>query len=69
MQAPRQLHELQVLEVQVDPQEFTLGYLAVAATPRCFLSTYLSDGTAGPSKADNLGAGSIEAAHLIVKTL
>lgn len=41
MQAPRQLHELQVLEVRVDPQEFMPGYLAVAATPRCFLSTYL----------------------------
>lgn len=45
------------------------GYLVVGATPRCFLSTYLSDGTARPSKADHLGVGSFEAAHRTVKTL
>lgn len=52
----------------MDPQGFMLGYLAVVATPRRFLSTYLSDSTARSSKADNLGVGSFEAAHLIVKT-
>lgn len=45
------------------------GYLAVGATPRCFLSTCLSDGTARPSKAHHLGVGSFEAAHLTVKTV
>lgn len=52
-----------------DQSEFTSGLLSSRSTPRCFLGTYLSDGTARPSKAGHLGAGSFEAAHLTVKTL